>query len=134
MSVAVYGTCDTVRSKIRRALRRPGVTKAASYPAGSTHKIAPNLLDNFLAKKGLVAGNTSSVFYAAYVYFEKLRVRDGRPKTERREEMEFEWHGGFENREQLDRRSYIVAAGSEVAMNSFGKPVVLHPGGFGGYY
>ncbi|KAK2033240.1 hypothetical protein LX32DRAFT_725249 [Colletotrichum zoysiae] len=139
MSVPVYDTCDTVRSKIRRALRRPGVTRAAflralvkaAYPPGSAHKIAPNLLDNFLAKKGPVAGNTSSVFYAAYVYFEKLRVRDGRPKTGRREEMELEWPGGFETRELLDRRSYVVAAGSELAMSSFGKPVVLHRGGGG---
>ncbi|KAK2055042.1 hypothetical protein LY76DRAFT_203222 [Colletotrichum caudatum] len=142
MSVPVYDTCDTVRFKIRRALRRPGVTKAAflralvraAYPAGSTHKIASNLLDNFLAKKGPVAGNTSSVFYAAYVYFEKLRVRDRRPETELRDAMELEWPGGFETREQLDRRSYICAADTELAMNRFGKPVVLRRGRFGGYF
>ncbi|EFQ28964.1 uncharacterized protein GLRG_04108 [Colletotrichum graminicola M1.001] len=139
MSVRIYDTCEDVRTKIRRLLRRGGVTKAAflrtlvkaAYPPGSTHKIASNLLDNFLKKKGPVAGNTSSVFYAAYVFFEKLRIRDEKPKTQKREEMEDEWPLGFETREQLDRCSYIVGAGSEVALNEYGRAVSFRPRGRG---
>ncbi|KAI8259706.1 hypothetical protein K4K58_002462 [Colletotrichum sp. SAR11_239] len=79
MSVPIYDSCQTVRTKINAHLRKPGVTKAASlracvkaaYGADSEHKIAGNLLTNFLAKKGPTAGNTSSVFYAAYVFFEE---------------------------------------------------------------
>ncbi|KAK1994725.1 hypothetical protein LX36DRAFT_660309 [Colletotrichum falcatum] len=140
MSVPVYDTCATVRSKITRALQRDGATKAAflralvraAYPAAaSAHKISSNLLSDFMSKKGPVAGNTSSVFYAACVYFEKLRVRDGRPKSITREEMELVWPGGFETRELLDRRSVIVSAGSDVAVNKFGKIVVVgRPMGF----
>ncbi|KAK1584883.1 uncharacterized protein LY79DRAFT_560309 [Colletotrichum navitas] len=141
MSVPIFDTCDDVRTKIRRQLRRDGVTKAAflralvkaAYPPGSTHKIAPNLLDNFLRREGPVAGNTSSVFYAAYVFFEKLRIRDGRPKTQKREDMEIQWPVGFETREQLDRCSYIVGAGSEVALNRFGRAVSFRPRG-GGFF
>lgn len=31
------------------------------------------------------------MFYAAYVFFEKLRVRDEKPRTQFREEMEKVW-------------------------------------------
>ncbi|KAJ0345057.1 hypothetical protein COL154_010028 [Colletotrichum chrysophilum] len=70
MSVPIYDSCQTVRTKINAHLRKPGVTKAAflracvkaAYGADSEHKIAGNLLTNFLAKKGPTAGNTSSVF------------------------------------------------------------------------
>lgn len=47
--------------------------------------------------KGADTGNTSCVFYAAYVFFEKLRVQEGKPKSKHREEMEAIWasKGGF---------------------------------------
>ncbi|KAK1981199.1 hypothetical protein LZ30DRAFT_593191 [Colletotrichum cereale] len=137
MNVPVYDTCDTVRTKIRALLRRDGVTKAAflralvkaAYPAGSTHKMAPNLLTNFMSKKGAAAGNTSSVFYAAYVFFEKLRVRDGKPKSKKREDMEREWPAGFETKELLNG-PWVTAHDSEtVALDRFGKTVISGPRG-----
>jgi hypothetical protein len=69
----------------------------AAYP-GTDKKLNANLLDGFLSKRGANAGNTSSVFYAAYVFFEKLRIRDNKPKTKFREEMEAVWghEGGFD--------------------------------------
>ncbi|CZT53138.1 uncharacterized protein RSE6_14592 [Rhynchosporium secalis] len=42
----------------------------------------------FLGKKGPTAGNASAVFYGAYVFFEEVRVRDGKPKSKHRLEME----------------------------------------------
>jgi hypothetical protein len=104
-SVPVWDTCDVVRKKIMVHLRDPDVTKAqflrdiakAAYP-GTDKKLNANLLDGFLSKRGANAGNTSSVFYAAYVFFEKLRIRDNKPKTKFREEMEAVWghEGGFD--------------------------------------
>ncbi|KXH32062.1 calcineurin is a calcium-dependent [Colletotrichum salicis] len=127
MSVAVWDTCDIVRTKIRAILKKEGVTKAAflrtivkaAYPAGSDHKIAPNLLTNFMNKKGPASGNTSSVFYAVYVFFEKLRVRDGKPKTKKREEME-EWPTGMDTKQQLD--GWVTClAGEKPHIDKYGK-------------
>lgn len=104
-SVPVWDTCDVVRKKINAHLRDPDVTKAqflrdiakAAYP-GTDKKLNANVLNDFLSKSGANAGNTSSVFYAAYVFFEKLRIRDNKPKTKFREEMEAVWRhkGGFD--------------------------------------
>ncbi|GJC79619.1 hypothetical protein ColLi_02457 [Colletotrichum liriopes] len=136
MSIPVYDTCDTVRTKIRAFLKKDGVTKAAflralvkaAYGADSAHKIAPNLLTNFMNKKGPAAGNTSSVFYAAYVFFEKLRIRDKKPKGRKREEMESEWPHGFETKEQLGG-PVLVHVSETVGMDKYGKTVILGPRG-----
>ncbi|KAI0113485.1 hypothetical protein F4814DRAFT_421917 [Daldinia grandis] len=92
-SVPVYDTCDEVRKKIRAFLRKPDISQSAfcraiaeSFPEGK--RIQPRQLSCFLEKKGPMSGNTSSVFYGAYVFFEKLRIKEGRPKSEMRQEME----------------------------------------------
>ncbi|KAF7878798.1 hypothetical protein EAF04_000001 [Stromatinia cepivora] len=104
-SVPVYDSCDEVRKKISAYLREPGVTQAAflreiakTYP--EEKKIQSKVLNDFLGKKGATAGNTSSVYYASYVFFEKLRLRDGKPKSKHREEMEKQWasEGGIDTR------------------------------------
>jgi hypothetical protein len=41
-----------------------------------------------LGKRGPRAGNTSSVYYGSCVFFEKIRIRDGKAKTKTRLEME----------------------------------------------
>ncbi|KAE8137804.1 hypothetical protein BDV38DRAFT_246249 [Aspergillus pseudotamarii] len=103
--VEVYDTCDVVRKKIHAYLRDPNVTKAGflreiikTYPPAQGVKFQGNSLTRFLDMSGANSGNTNSVFYAAYVFFEKLRIRDGQPKTKFREEMEKIWrpHGGFD--------------------------------------
>lgn len=62
------------------------ITKAA-YSQGQK-KPSTKTMNDFMWKKGPRTGNTSAVFYAAYVFFEKLRIRDEKPKTKFREEME----------------------------------------------
>ncbi|KAI1473162.1 uncharacterized protein F4812DRAFT_411810 [Daldinia caldariorum] len=92
-SVKVHDTCDEIRKKIRAFLRKPHITRSAfcraigeSFPE---HKqISPRQLKAFLDKKGSMSGNTSPVFYGAYVFFEKLRIKEGKPKSEMRLEME----------------------------------------------
>lgn len=41
--------------------------------------------------KGALTGGSSSVFYGAYVFFEKIRVAEGKPKTQHRLDMEAFW-------------------------------------------
>lgn len=101
--VEVYDSCDEIRKKINAHLVKPGVTQAgfcrdltAQLKTGT--KIQSKQLSDFRSKKGPSMGNTSSVFYAAYVYFEKLRLAENKPKSKHRKEMEAAWagRGGFD--------------------------------------
>lgn len=96
--VTVYETCDEVRKKIRAYLTDPSVTqtgfcKEISKTYGGDKNVSSAVLKAFLGKKGPVAGNTSAAFYASYVFFEKIRIRDGKPKSKFREEMEKIYNG-----------------------------------------
>ncbi|OJJ01422.1 hypothetical protein ASPVEDRAFT_41007 [Aspergillus versicolor CBS 583.65] len=100
--VAVYDQCDEIRKKINAVLREPNMTRAAfcreiskTWPDRAAdlkeNALQGRSLASFLSKKGSREGRTSLVFYASYVFFEKLRIRDGKPKTQFREEMEDIW-------------------------------------------
>jgi hypothetical protein len=100
--VKIYDTCDEVRRKITAHLREDGVTKAGlcrtlgqMIPGGTP--INAKSMDDFLKKKGPRDGSSSRCFYSAYVFFEKLRIKQGKPKSKFREEMEEIWavEGGF---------------------------------------
>jgi hypothetical protein len=96
-AVPILDSCDEIRRKINAHMKRDGVTPAqflrdlhvqyhtaAKKPKAIQHKS----LTDFRSKKGPIAGNSSSVYYAAYVYFEKLRLKQGKPKSARRLEVE----------------------------------------------
>lgn len=107
-NVPVYDSCDEIRKKINAYLREPGITQAGflreiakSFPEGK--KIQSKVLNDFLGKKGALAGNTSAVFYGSYVFFEKMRVRDGKSKSKHRLGMEEEY--GDENGLDVKNRS-----------------------------
>ena len=105
-TVPVYDTCDEIRKKLTVYLRREGVTQAALLRAlhaelrgkKMTSRLQSSQLARFLQMKGANTGNTSALFYASYVYFEKLREKQGKPKSKHREEMERIWRkdGGFD--------------------------------------
>jgi hypothetical protein len=138
VEVPVYNTCDEIRKKINAFLREPGVTQAAflreiakTYPNGK--KTQSKVLNDFLGKKGPSAGNTSSAFYASYVFFEKMRIRDGKPKSKFREEMEEEYAGdwpdfkpGFDVKTR--EKSYIVSVGTQLYEDKYGR---ARPAGWG---
>lgn len=98
-SVPVYDTCDEIRTKINRFLRTaPGASNAglirlvnsAAYPGSKTASTVQ--LRTFMqSKRGPTAGAESKVFYGAYVYFEKLRIKEDKAKSKKREEMEKVW-------------------------------------------
>lgn len=98
--VPVYDTCDEVRRKINAYLKRPGVTQAQfcrdihaqlRRPDRPARPFASHQLARFRGMKGPLTGCSSDLFYAAYVFFEKLRIKEGRPKTKHRREMEEIW-------------------------------------------
>ncbi|KAI9368991.1 hypothetical protein BJX61DRAFT_184466 [Aspergillus egyptiacus] len=124
--VPVYETCDEVRRKINVFLRESGMSRAAfsreiSKAARMESSIQGGLLARFLAQSGPDKGKPSSVFYAAYVFFEKLRVRDGKPKSPFREEMEAVWGAGGFDIKSHPGKGYIVTAGSSVYVDRYGR-------------
>lgn len=103
--VEVYDTCDEIRRKINAHLKTPGLTQTqfcrdlyAQLRAPKCKGIQTKQLSDFRGQKGSRTGAKSTVFYAAYVYFEKRRIAEGKPKSKHRLEMEDIWEpqGGFD--------------------------------------
>lgn len=116
-SVQVYDSCDEVRRKIREYLALPSVTQAGflreigrSYPIEGGKKIQSKVLNDFLGKRGKYIGNTTAVYYGSYVFFEKLRIRDGQEKSKHRTEMEREWtdEGGIDTKHRDNGKAYYL--------------------------
>ncbi|KAF1919014.1 hypothetical protein BDU57DRAFT_511855 [Ampelomyces quisqualis] len=124
--VPVYDTCDEVRRKINAHLKKPGVTQAALLRniAAQYHTVPKKpqstQLSAFRSKKGPYAGNTSAVFYGAYVYFEKLRIKEGKPKSKKRQEMEkVHAEGGLDTKH---RHEWFTCIGNErPSIDKYGK-------------
>lgn len=110
-AVPIFDTCDEIRKKIAAHLKTPGLTQAqfcrdlyAQLKKPTCKGIQTKQLNDFRGKSGAVSGCSSSVFYAAYVYFEKLRIAKGKPKSAHRLDME-EIHPGLGMRRDVDGRT-----------------------------
>lgn len=112
-AVPVYDTCDEIRRKISAHLKKPGVTQAQlcrdiyaqlKGPCRPKNPFQNSQLSSFRGMKGPLANSKSSVYYGAYVFFEKLRIKEGKPKSKHRKEMEEEWgYAGI--RRDIDHRT-----------------------------
>lgn len=109
-SVPIFDTCEDIRKKISAHLRTATTTNAGfvrqiaeTFP--SHPDVSGRHLTAFLGKKGPNNGADSPIYYAAYVYFEKLRLKNKRPKGKKRQEMEDIWarKGGMERYKQPQR-------------------------------
>jgi hypothetical protein len=129
--VDVWETCDEMRKKIDAFLREPDVTQAAflrelakMHPDGKA--IQSKQLKDFLSKKGPTAGNTSKVFYCSYVFFDKMRIKHGKPKTAMREGTEAAWcmEGGIDTKRKLDGL-YICYKDSYPVEDKYGKATIM---------
>lgn len=110
-NVKVFDTCDDVRAKIRELLDENGISQAAFLrELGKVYtpprRLQSKSLNDFLIKSGPRAGNTSCIYYSAYVFFEKMRIRDGQPKTDKRVKMEGLWPEGM-NITEVRNRIYV---------------------------
>jgi len=113
-SVPVYDSCGEIRKKISTWLRRPEVTQAqflrdlAAQYRTETRKVSTNQLTAFRGKSGPDAGNTSCVYYSSYVFFEKLRIKEGKPQSKHRQDMEAAWRGGMDTKRRRDSGIWAV--------------------------
>jgi hypothetical protein len=88
----VYDSCPQLVKKMKSFLERPGMTKSNLCLALGS--INGNSLNTFLAGKGQdQCGNVA--YRNGYVFFEKLRLAEGREKTRERRKNEMERPGGF---------------------------------------
>ncbi|KAE9374839.1 hypothetical protein N431DRAFT_503600 [Stipitochalara longipes BDJ] len=139
--VPIFDSCDEVRRKMNQYFSKTGMSKAAFgreigklFGGDEEKKISSGSVTQFLRKRGPMAGNTTNVYYSAYVFFEKIRVRDGKPMTEHREGMEDAWDGcdprfwgqeGVDRSKVIDRMEYVTfASGPDMYQDEYGKPVV----------
>ncbi|KAH0404387.1 hypothetical protein KCU89_g1180, partial [Aureobasidium melanogenum] len=133
-SVEVYDSCDEIRKKIAAHLRKPGVTGAqfcrdllAQYHSDKKPpQIQSGQLTKFRGYKGADTGNTSCVFYAAYVFFEKMRLAEGKPKSKHRLEMEKIWSGkgGF-NITRGHHRGYYCVGNDRPVQDQYGRVTIV---------
>ncbi|KAF7310052.1 hypothetical protein MIND_00378200 [Mycena indigotica] len=94
--VPVYDTPGEVRRKIRLLLKEPNF-KVTPW-LKEIGNINSNSYRRFMAEKDAQNGKGNGTYYAAYVYFEKRRILDGKAKTATRISNE-KIPGGFELRD-----------------------------------
>ncbi|KAI5207029.1 hypothetical protein E4T39_02150 [Aureobasidium subglaciale] len=130
-SVEVYDSCDEIRKKIAAHLRKPGVTAAqfcrdllAQYHGEmKPSQIRSSQLTKFRSYKGADTGIASCVF------FEKMRLAEGKPKSKHRQEMEGIWggEGGFDVT-RGHHRGYYCPAGDNPMQDQFGRVYMVREG------
>ncbi|KAE9410949.1 hypothetical protein BT96DRAFT_804935, partial [Gymnopus androsaceus JB14] len=97
--------CAEVRRKIRALLQTPNFK--ITHWLRDIGGINNNSYGRFMKEKGRTDGATNGTYYAAYCYFEKVRIAEGKKKTAGRIRSESEQPYGFllENR----RRGWFPA-------------------------
>lgn len=93
LTVPVYDSCDELRKKIKAHLAKLGTTQgqfireiAKIFTDGT--KFQTSSLKSFLSHHGESKGRGSKLYYAAYCFFEKLRLKEGTAKSEERLKIE----------------------------------------------
>jgi hypothetical protein len=130
--VPVFDTCGDVRRKISAYLRRDGITQVDLVHALEQQlKAEPRKLDarglaRFRGQKGPIGGAKTPFFYAGYVFFEKLRIADGKEKSSLRKEMEEAWGSDGVNR-NFDSNSRVLCRPNErPVIDKYGQGSIMH--------
>lgn len=123
--VKIYDTCDDIRRKIDAHVKH---TTQAAFARELNEmmpytKINSTHIGRYLKMKGPKAGGHNPVFYAADVYFEELRIKQGKMKSARREKMEEQWSekGGFP-REGSHNIYNLCRPGEKWTIDQYGAP------------
>ena len=129
--VPIYATATDIRRELTALLQTPGVSAAGlcrTLSAVSGTSVSAGRLNTFRnkGKKGggsaSVDGADSPVFYAAYVYLEKVRVLTGGKKSKHRLEMEEAW--GEDGMCRRGLQTYIIMAGQSLEYDRLGRMVL----------
>ncbi|OSD06103.1 hypothetical protein PYCCODRAFT_1431921 [Trametes coccinea BRFM310] len=105
--VPIYDDCNDIRRKIRHLEKQPGFK--ITHWLKEIGNINYNSYRRFMRATGPTGGAENGTYYAAYVYFEKVRIFEGKRKTAKRIDNEIEHPGGFP-REDMTRKLFIIPA------------------------
>ena len=124
-AVKVYETCDEMRHKISAFLRRDGVTQAflVRQLRDQYHPPKPiqsKQFSDFRAGQGPLGRNTNCCYYASYVYFEKLRLKEKKPKSKMRQETEKVYARGIDTKTPTHNRGILCGPGEYPVEDKFG--------------
>ncbi|KAI9147211.1 hypothetical protein HJFPF1_13245 [Paramyrothecium foliicola] len=126
VDVPVYDTCDEIRRKIHAFMVENDIhngefVEALSKEAPGDRKLNTGNLHYFLDQQGPKGGNTTALYYAAYKFFEKKRIKDHEPKTEFREEMEEIHFPSGVDRQNGPRKKYVGSADRELIVDDYAR-------------
>lgn len=135
-SVPIYLTCDDVRSMINNHLRTTSATQASfcrtvngMYTHQPSEGTGPGALKSFLSSSGVLMGASSPIFYGGYVYFEKLRIKQGKPQNKKRQQMEKMWAPrGLDTRHDM-KQSTMMKGDEAIFTDKYGH-VEIHGRGW----
>lgn len=124
----MYDTCNDIRTKIDAHFKKHKLTKVAfakeisKCQASGEADVTPKQVSDFQRKNDPLAGNASKPSYTSYVYFEKLRNKQGKEKSKKRKEME-EVHGekGVWRDRAIESVHFTMHAGNSVRIDKYGK-------------
>ncbi|PIL32078.1 hypothetical protein GSI_06783 [Ganoderma sinense ZZ0214-1] len=106
-NVPIYDDCNDIRRKIRALQKEPGF-KITQW-LETIGRINNNSYQRFMKATGPTGGAGNGTYYAAYVYFEKRRIAEGKKKSAKRVRAEEEQGGGLP-REDRSRVWVFTAA------------------------
>lgn len=92
-SVPVYDDCNEIRRKIRLLQKDPDFK--ITHWLKEIGNINNNSYQRFMKASGPTGGASNGTYYAAYVYFEKVRIAEGKKKTAKRIRNEAEYSNGM---------------------------------------
>ncbi|KAF3923659.1 hypothetical protein ABW21_db0208106 [Orbilia brochopaga] len=131
-SVPVYDTADTIRRKITVALSgehsKASLLRAMTACTSNPTPIPATSFQGFTKAKGKLGGCRNRCFYAAYVYFEKVRVAEGKKKTKTRVEMEEAWGANGLDWRHAGQPAW-VGPGEDFHIDQYGREIIIGPGG-----
>ncbi|KAI7471432.1 hypothetical protein KC357_g6039 [Hortaea werneckii] len=144
----IFETCNDVRRHLNDALKHTTQANLAQQLDAicPESNVSVRHLKKLLEFKGVQGGAHSPAFYAAYVYYEKIRIRQNKNKGKKRQTMEeiwggkransafLTWHskgsrlGGFP-REGQHKAAMFMVKGDNWSMNQYGQCVLTRRDG-----
>ncbi|KAF4554042.1 Hypothetical protein D9617_5g069180 [Elsinoe fawcettii] len=123
-SCKIYDTCQDIRNKINAELRK-GTAKAeiarhVSAQFSTPKKVSGSQLQSFLDKKGPLGGAESGAFYGGFVFFEKLRLKQGKEESKKRFQVR-EAHPGGVPQKDSNKTFVTCVAGTRPYIDNLGR-------------
>jgi len=107
----IYENCDEVRSKIKSFLKETDITQTGL--ASKILDVNSNAMRKFISDTGVNSGGASNVYWKTYNFFEKKRILEDKPKSNKRKRVEsLDKKGTFDYR--LAKRQRLGKSGGRV--------------------